>query len=95
MTDTIDWATIIIGLFGGLSIFLFGMEIMTAGLKNVAGSRMKDLLGKWTTSKWRGVGAGAIITAIIQSSSVTTVTVVGFVSSGLMTLGQAMGVIII
>jgi len=93
MTDTIDWATIIIGLFGGLSIFLFGMEIMTAGLKNVAGSRMKDLLGKWTTSKWRGVGAGAIITAIIQSSSVTTVTVVGFVSSGLMTLGQAMGVI--
>ncbi len=93
MTETIDWVAIIIGLFGGLAIFLFGMEIMTAGLKNVAGSRMKDLLGKWTTNKWKGVGAGAVITAIIQSSSVTTVTVVGFVSSGLMTLEQAMGVI--
>jgi phosphate:Na+ symporter len=93
MTDTVDWVAIIIGLFGGLAIFLFGMEIMTAGLKNVAGSRMKDLLGKWTTNKWKAVGAGAVITAIIQSSSVTTVTTVGFVSSGLMTLEQAMGVI--
>jgi phosphate:Na+ symporter len=93
MTDTVDWVAIIIGLFGGLAIFLFGMEIMTVGLKNVAGSRMKDLLGKWTTNKWKAVGAGAVITAIIQSSSVTTVTTVGFVSSGLMTLEQAMGVI--
>ncbi|HSG16661.1 MAG TPA: Na/Pi cotransporter family protein [Anaerolineae bacterium] len=93
MTETVDWVAIIIGLFGGLAIFLFGMEIMTAGLKNVAGSRMKDLLGKWTTNKWKAVGAGAVITAIIQSSSVTTVTTVGFVSSGLMTLEQAMGVI--
>ena len=93
MTETVDWVAIIIGLFGGLAIFLFGMEIMTVGLKNVAGSRMKDLLGKWTTNKWKAVGAGAVITAIIQSSSVTTVTTVGFVSSGLMTLEQAMGVI--
>ncbi|TRO55255.1 Na/Pi cotransporter family protein [Candidatus Bathyarchaeota archaeon] len=93
MTESVDWVSIIIGLFGGLAIFLFGMEIMTSGLKSMAGNRMKDFLGKWTTSKWRGVGAGAILTAIIQSSSVTTVTVVGFVSSGLMVLEQAMGVI--
>lgn len=93
MTETVDWVSIIIGLFGGLAIFLFGMEIMTSGLKSMAGNRMQDFLGKWTTSKWRGVGAGAILTAIIQSSSVTTVTVVGFVSSGLMVLEQAMGVI--
>jgi len=93
MTETVDWVSIIIGLFGGLAIFLFGMEIMTSGLKSMAGNRMKDFLGKWTKSKWRGVGAGAILTAIIQSSSVTTVTVVGFVSSGLMVLEQAMGVI--
>ena len=45
MTDTIDWVAVIIGLFGDLAIFLFGMEIMTSGLKNIAGSRMKDLLG--------------------------------------------------
>ena len=93
MTETIDWVSIVIGLFGGLAIFLFGMEIMTTGLKNMAGNRMKDVLSKWTTNKWKAVGAGAVLTAIIQSSSVTTVTVVGFVSSGLMTLEQAMGVI--
>ena len=93
MTDSMEWGTIIIGFFGGLAIFLFGMELMTRALKGVAGERMKDLLGKWTTNKLKGVGAGAIITAIIQSSSVTTVMVVGFVSAGLMTLAQAMGVI--
>ena len=93
MTETVDWGTIIIGLFGGLAIFLFGMELMTRALKGVAGNSMKDLLGKWTTNKFMGVGAGAVVTAIIQSSSVTTVTVVGFVSAGLMTLQQAMGVI--
>ena len=93
MTESMEWGTIIIGFFGGLAIFLFGMELMTRALKGVAGERMKDLLGKWTTNKLKGVGAGAIITAIIQSSSVTTVMVVGFVSAGLMTLVQAMGVI--
>ncbi|MEA3439916.1 MAG: Na/Pi cotransporter family protein [Chloroflexota bacterium] len=93
MNETLEWGAIIIGLFGGLAIFLFGMELMTRALKGVAGNSMKDLLGKWTTNKFKGAGAGALVTAIIQSSSVTTVTVVGFVSAGLMTLQQAMGVI--
>ncbi len=81
------------GLFGGLAIFLFGMDQMTATLKAVAGDGMKRLLARLTTNRFKAVGAGAFVTAVIQSSSVTTVLVVGFVSAGLMSLQQSIGMI--
>lgn len=90
---SLDTATILIGLFGGLALFLFGMEQMTAALKHVAGSGMKSALARLTTNRYSAAGAGALVTAVIQSSSVTTVLVVGFISAGLMTLTQSVGVI--
>ena len=82
-----------IGLLGGLALFLYGMEKMTDGLKAAAGEQMKILLGKLTRNAVSGALTGALVTAVIQSSSVTTVLVVGFVSAGLMTLVQSVGVI--
>ena len=82
-----------IGLLGGLALFLYGMEKMTDGLKAAAGEQMKVLLTKLTRNPATGALTGALVTAIIQSSSVTTVLVVGFVSAGLMTLVQSVGVI--
>ena len=90
----INWATMGMQLFGGLAIFLFGMEQMGESLKRVAGSRMKDILGKLTTNRLAGLLTGALVTAVIQSSSVTTVMLVGFVTAGLMSLSQAIGVIL-
>jgi len=82
------------GLFGGLALFLFGMDIMTKALKSAAGDYMKDILGKLTRNRFVGVGMGAFVTAIIQSSSVTTVILVGFISAGLMSMSQSVAVII-
>lgn len=90
----IDVWPIVIGLAGGLALFLFGMEQMTAALKQVAGSGMKTLLARLTRNRFTAVLAGALVTAVIQSSSVTTVLVVGFISAGLMTLPQSIGVIL-
>jgi phosphate:Na+ symporter len=81
------------GLFGGLALFLFGMDIMTQALKSAAGDYMKDLLSKLTRNRFVGVGLGAFVTAIIQSSSVTTVILVGFISAGLMSMSQSVAVI--
>ena len=80
-------------LLGGLALFLYGMEQMSGALKAVAGRRMRSLLGKLTRSRVTGALSGAFVTAIIQSSSVTTVLVVGFISAGLMSLSQSVGVI--
>ena len=80
-------------LLGGLALFLYGMEKMTDGLKAAAGQQMNTLLAKLTGNRILGALTGAIVTAVIQSSSVTTVLVVGFVSARLMTLVQAVGVI--
>lgn len=85
--------TNIFTLFGGLALFLYGMSMMSNGLEVAAGNRMKGILEKLTTNRFLGVGVGALITAVIQSSSATTVMVVGFVSSGLMTLRSAAWVI--
>jgi phosphate:Na+ symporter len=82
------------GLFGGLALFLFGMDVMTQALKSAAGDYMKDVLGKLTRNRFVGVGMGAFVTAIIQSSSVTTVILVGFISAGLMSMSQSVAVII-
>ena len=82
-----------IGLLGGLALFLFGMDQMTVALKEAAGSRMKTLLARMTKNRFRAILAGAFTTAVIQSSSVTTVLTVGFVQSGLMSLQQAIGIV--
>lgn len=83
----------ILTLICGLSLFLFGMNVMSNSLKKSAGNKLKALLGKMTSSKWKGFLLGLGVTAVIQSSSATTVMVVGFVNSGTMTLSQAVGVI--
>ena len=88
-----DYVGIIIPFVGGLGMFIYGMQIMAQGLENAAGSRMKTLLEALTRNKLMGVLLGALITAVIQSSSATTVMVVGFVNAGIMNLSQAMGVI--
>ncbi len=87
------WGLMGMKLFGGLALFLFGMEQMAESLKAVAGERMKLILAKLTTNRFMGAVTGAFVTAIIQSSSVTTVLVVGFITAGLMSLAQSVGVI--
>ena len=91
--QSISWGFMSMNLFGGLAIFLFGMEQMADALKAVAGERMKVILAKLTTNRFMGAMTGAFVTAIIQSSSVTTVLVVGFISAGLMSMAQSIGVI--
>ncbi len=81
------------GLLGGLALFLYGMQMMSEGLEAAAGNKMKQILEKLTANRFLGVLVGAVITAIIQSSSATTVMVVGFVNSGMMTLKQAVWII--
>jgi phosphate:Na+ symporter len=92
-TNSLPLADILMGLGGGIALFLFGMEQMTDGLKAVAGDGMRTLLATLTKNRVAGAFTGAIVTAVIQSSSVTTVLVVGFVSAGLMSLTQSVGVI--
>lgn len=84
---------IAINLIGGLGLFLFGMSYMGEGLQKAAGSKMKDILAALTKNKLMGVLVGALVTGVIQSSSATTVMVVGFVNAGLMNLNQAVGII--
>ncbi|MCI8275484.1 MAG: Na/Pi cotransporter family protein [Lachnospiraceae bacterium] len=87
--DIFDGLTMI----GGLSLFLFGMSVMGQALERRAGDRLRTVLGRLTTGKMAGLLTGLLVTAVIQSSSATTVMVIGFVNSGLMTLGQAIHVI--
>lgn len=88
-----SYLDIIVPFVGGLGMFIYGMQIMAQGLENAAGNKMKSLLEILTKNKLMGVILGAAITAVIQSSSATTVMVVGFVNAGIMNLTQAMGVI--
>jgi len=89
----IDWMHMGMKLLGGLALFLYGMEQMADALKAAAGERMKIILAKLTTNRFMGAATGAFVTAIIQSSSVTTVLVVGFITAGLMSMAQSIGVI--
>ena len=82
-----------ISLLGGLGFFLFGMSLLGEGLKRVAGSKLEIILEKLTSTTFRGVLLGTLVTAVIQSSSATTVMVVGFVNSGIMKLTNAIGII--
>lgn len=84
---------IILGLLGGLALFLYGMKMMSDGLEDAAGDRLKSILEKLTANRFMGVLVGALITAIIQSSSATTVMVVGFVNAKMMTINQAVWII--
>ena len=83
----------LLGVFGGLALFLHGMQMMSSGLEAAAGSRMKAILERLTANRFMGVLVGALITAAVQSSSATTVMVVGFVNAGMMTLNQAVWLI--
>lgn len=85
--------TYVMGLLGGLALFLYGMQMMSTGLEVAAGNKMRVILEKLTANRFVGVLVGAVITAIIQSSSATTVMVIGFVNSGMMTLNQAIWII--
>ena len=91
--STIDSWQLTVGLLGGLAIFLFGLDQLTDMLKASAGARMRDMLAQVTTNRFKGALAGGFTTAVIQSSSITTVLVVGFVSAGLMTVQQSIGII--
>ncbi len=84
----------IISLLGGLGLFLFGMKYMSDGLNQVAGKKMKNLLEKLTRNRFKGFLLGVLVTAVIQSSSATTVMLMGFLNAGIMDLAQATGVII-
>ncbi len=86
--------SIIFGVLGGLAIFIYGMNLMSEGLQKVAGERMRQILGILTKNVFFGVIAGAVTTMVLQSSSATTVMVIGFVSAGLMSLPQAISVIL-
>lgn len=83
----------VLALLGGLAMFLFGMNQMSDGLSKLSGGKMEKILEKLTSNKIKGVALGAGVTAVIQSSSATTVMVVGFVNSGIMKLSQAVGII--
>jgi phosphate:Na+ symporter len=89
----VNWSKLVQKLLGGLALFLFGLDMMTDSMKKVAGDKMKDVLAKMTTNRFAGVFTGALVTSVVQSSSVTTVLVVGFVTAGLMNLSQSIGVI--
>lgn len=84
----------ILAMVGGLALFLYGMQVLGDGLKRTSGGRLEEILESLTSNKWKGALLGCIVTAVIQSSSATTVMVVGLVNSGIMKLTQAAGVIL-
>ncbi len=83
----------ILSLIGGLALFLYGMDLMGDSLKKLAGGKLESILARLTSTKWKGFLLGLIVTAVIQSSSATTVMLVGFVNSGIMKLGQTLSII--
>jgi len=89
-----NWWMLIVLIFGGLAIFLHGMTLMTTALKSAAGTRMKTFLKAMTKNRWTSLLAGTGITAVIQSSSITTVLAVGFVSAGLLSFQSTLGLIL-
>jgi phosphate:Na+ symporter len=93
MSDELNLAGMVALIAGGLALFLFGLELMTASLKAMAGPGLQVALGKITANRFRGLLAGAFVTALLNSSTITTVLMVGFVSAGLMTLDQTVPMI--
>ncbi len=93
-SDEIKWGTLLFGLFGGLALFLIGMDMMTEALRVIVGGRARRVLERLTSNRFSGLLTGAGITAVVQSSSVTTVLLVGFITAGLMTFVQSIPVIL-
>lgn len=91
---SLDIRAIVFQIIGGLAVFLLGMQMMSTNLQQVAGNRMKSILRTLTANRFMAITAGALVTALVQSSSATTVITVGFVNSALMTLQQAVGVVL-
>lgn len=89
----IDWLALGMGLFGGLALFLAGLDLLSEGLKKAAGQSLKVALERMTSNRFAGAATGAFVTGVLNSSSVTTVLVVSFVTAGMMTLTQSVGVI--
>ncbi len=90
----IDYVSLASGLVGGLALFLFGMELLTRAMRQLAGEALRAWLARMTANRLIGLAAGAVLTALIQSSSITTVLLVGFVSAGLMSVAQAVPIIL-
>lgn len=80
-------------LLGGLGLFILAMKLMTDGLRSAVADRLRDMLTRWTATRIRGIATGALITAVVQSSSAVTVATIGFVNAGLLTLAQALGIV--
>ncbi|MBK0399784.1 Na/Pi symporter [Limibaculum sp. M0105] len=93
MTEGFDRFDLWTGLFGGLAFFLFGLDLLTRALKRAAGDQMRDLLGKVMRNRFAGAAMGAVVTGIVNSSSVTTVILVGFISAGIMSMAQSVSII--
>lgn len=93
-SDTIPWSFLVMGLFGGLSLFLYGMAKMSDGMKKAAGNRMRNILSALTSNRFIAMFVGAFVTMVIQSSSATTVMLVSFVQAELMTYAQSIGIIL-
>ncbi len=91
--DAPDWLQLFLGLFGGVALFLGGLKLLSEGMTKAAGDTLKTVLGTLTTNRFSGALTGAFITGVLNSSTVTTLLVVGFISGGMMTLGQSVGVI--
>ncbi len=91
--DSLDWLQLGLGLFGGLALFLSGLQLLSDGMKKAAGQTLTTVLGSLTTNRFMGALTGAFVTGILNSSTVTTLLIVGFISSGMMTLAQSVGVI--
>lgn len=91
---SVSWTMNIIGLFGGLAFFLFGMELMSLGMKNAAGNKLRGILAALTGDRLRALVLGFVVTLIIQSGGATSVMLVGFVQAGLMAFSQTIGVLI-
>ncbi len=88
-----DWLQLCLGLFGGLALFLGGLQMLSEGMKKAAGRTLTTVLAKLTTNRFKGALTGAFVTGVLNSSTVTTLLVVGFISGGMMTLAQSVGVI--
>ncbi len=88
-----DWVQLFLGLFGGLALFLGGLQMLSEGMTKAAGQTMKVVLAKLTTNRFKGALTGAFVTGVLNSSTVTTLLMVGFISGGMMTLAQSVGVI--
>jgi phosphate:Na+ symporter len=93
-SEEIKWGTLLFGLLGGLALFLIGMDMMTEALRVIVGARARGVLERLTSNRFTGLLTGAGITAVVQSSSVTTVLLVGFITAGLMTFVQSVPVIL-